>query len=488
MTNRLARRSRVGHEHLVTDSQKRGAPRLRQAERRQIELRPYDLDSLLPEDHRARLVWAAVEGLDLGRFYDAIEAREGNAGQPATDPKILLALWIFATSEGVGSARHLERLCTRDHAYLWLCGGVTVNRTMLAEFRVQHGEALDGLLTQLLAVLMHHGLVELQCVAQDGVRVRADAGASSFRRRASLEEHLATAREQVARLRRELDDEPAASTQREKAARERAAAERVARLEQAMREMPEVEALKDRYRTKAERSATSASDDDAVEHSDRTTRPEATPATSTDGQAAALAAAPKTRKKKVSEARVSATDPEARVMKMGDGGWRPAYNLQFAADVHSRFVVGVAVTNIGNDGGLLAPMLEQVEHRTARTPQQYLVDGGFVKHEELDELSSRGITLYAPVPKPRVDGIDPHAPKPTDSAATSAWRLRMATDDAKSLYKLRAATIETVNADLRTWRGMQQLPVRGANKVRALAMLYAITFNIIRLPRAILGL
>lgn len=469
----------------MADSKKRGAPRLRQAERRQIELRPYDLDSLLPEDHRARLVWAAVELLDLGGFYDAIEAREGNAGQPATDPKILLALWVFATSEGIGSARHLERMCTRDHAYLWLCGGVTVNRTMLAEFRVRHGAALDGLLTQLLAVLMNQGLVELQCVAQDGVRVRADAGAASFRRRASLEEHLASAREQVVRLRRELDDEPAASTQREKAARERAAAERVARLEQAMREMPEVEAIKDRYRTKAERATPNASGDGAGEQNDDTSRDAAT---SDDVRATVEATSPKTRKKKISEARVSTTDPEARVMKMGDGGWRPAYNLQFAADVHSRFVVGVAVTNVGNDGGLLSPMLEQIENRTARTPQQYLVDGGFVKHEEIDTLASRGIALYAPVPKPRADNIDPYARKPTDSDATAAWRQRMAQDDAKALYKLRAATIETVNADLREWRGMQQLPVRGATKVRALAMLYAITFNIVRLPRALLRL
>lgn len=432
----------------MADSKKRGAPRLRKAERRQLEMRAYDLDSLLPEDHRARMVWAAVERLDLSAFYASIDAREGTAGQPATDPAILLALWVFATSEGIGSARHLERLCARDHAYLWLCGGVTVNRTMLAEFRVQHGDAVDGLLTQLLAVLMNNGLLELQRVAHDGVRVRADAGAASFRRRETLEQHLADAREQVGRLRRELDDDPATSSNREKAARERAAEDRKARLEHALREMPVVEALKDRYRPKTARAV----------------------------------------KRKVGEARVSATDPEARVMKMGDGGWRPAYNIQLAADTASRFVVGVSVTNVGNDGGQIVPMLDQLEQRTGRRPEQYLVDGGFAKHDDMDELDSRDVTLFCPVPKPRKEGIDPHARRPDDTDATAAWRARMATDDAKQIYRLRAATIETVNADLRARRGMQQLPVRGLTKVRALAMLYALTFNVLRLPRSILGI
>lgn len=462
---------------MADSKKKRGAPRLRKAERRQLEMRPYDLDSLLPEDHRARLVWAAVERLNLSAFYEAIDAREGIAGQPATDPAILLALWVFATSEGIGSARHLERLCTRDHAYLWLCGGVTVNRTMLAEFRVQHGDAVDGLLTQLLAVLMNNGLLELQRVAHDGVRVRADAGAASFRRRETLEQHLADAREQVERLRRELDDDPATSTNREKAARERAAEDRKTRLEHALREMPEVEALKDRYRTKAEREARASG-----EKAQADTKASGSSGTDDSGDESTV-----TTKRRVGEARVSSTDPEARVMKMGDGGWRPAYNIQLAADTASRFVVGVSVTNVGNDGGQIVPMLDQLEHRTGRRPAQYLVDGGFAKHDDIDTLDSRG-TVFCPVPKPRKEGIDPHARRPDDSDATAAWRARMGTDDAKEIYVLRAATIETVNADLRARRGMQQLPVRGITKVRALAMLYALTFNIFRLPRSLLRL
>jgi hypothetical protein len=294
---------------------------------------------------------------------------------------------------------------------------------------------------------MKNGLLELQRVAHDGVRVRADAGASSFRRRESLEQHLAVAREQVERLRRELDDDPASSTNREKAARARAAEDRRARLEHALREMPVVEALKDRYRPKTNH----------------------------------------TPKRKVGEARVSSTDPEARVMKMGDGGWRPAYNIQLAADTDARFVVGVSVTNVGNDGGQILPMLEQLERRTGQRPAQYLVDGGFAKGDDFDALAARSVTVFCPVPKPRNADVDPHASRAADSDATAAWRARMATDEAKQIYLQRAATIETVNADLRAWRGLQQLPVRGATKVRALAMLYALTFNILRLPRSLLG-
>jgi hypothetical protein len=386
----------------------------------------------------------------------------------------------------IDCARHLERLCTRDHAYLWLCGGVTVNRTMLAEFRVQHGKALDGLLTQLLAVLMHDGLLDLQRVAHDGVRVRADAGAASFRRRETLEEHHAAAREQVEQLRRELDDEPSASTNREKAARQRAAQDRQERLEHALRELPEVEAIKDRNRTKAERAAASASAKTQGVDAEPVAEPIAEPvATEAEADTDEPSIA---KKRKVSEARVSTTDPQARVMKMGDGGWRPAYNIQLAADTKSRFIVGVEVTNVGNDGGLMTPMLDPLEKRTGRKPEQYLADGGYAKHDDIDALAARGVTVFAPVPKPRNDGVDAQARRPTDSDATAAWPERMATDDAKQIYIERAATIETVNADLRAWRGLQQLPVRGTTKVRALAMLYALTFNILRLPRALLRL
>lgn len=414
-----------------------GKPRLREAERNQLEFREYSLDSLLPEDHRARVLWEMVGRLDLSAFYEAIEAREHTPGHPATDPKILLTLWLYATAEGVGSARQLERLCTRDNAYRWICGGVSTNHHTLADFRVAHGDKLDALLTNLLAVLMKEGLLELRRVAQDGVRVRASAGAGSFRRRETLEQCRQQAKEQVQTLRKELDQDPSTSSDREKAARQRAARERVEAVERALEEMPKVEETKARNKKKSPG-------------------------------------------KKTSEARVSTTDSEARVMKMGDGGWRPAYNIQFGTDVDTRFILGVAVTNVGNDSEQIVPMVEQVERRTGYCPGKWLTDGGFLNLEHIDQLETRGIKVYMPPSTPRNPAIDPYKPKPNDTEHVARWRRRMGTKSAKEIYKLRAATAETVNADLRRWRGLQLLPVRGSPKVRCIALLMALTHNLLR--------
>ena len=416
-------------------------PRIQTADRRQIQLRPYDLDSTLPEEHRARSIWDAVERLDLSAFYKDILARGSHPGRPAIDPKILVALWLFATSEGVGSARQLERLCERDDAYRWLCGGVSVNHHTLSDFRVGYEAALDGLMTQLIAVLVHQTVIKLKRVAHDGLRVRASAGAASFRSGKTLEECAAEAATQVAALKRELETEPSGSTTREQAARERATRERAAAVTRALKELPKVQAVKDRNR-----------------RSDRNRR----------------------RKHRRSEARVSTTDPEARVMKMGDGGWRPGYNVQIASDTESRFIVGVRVTNEASDQGQLKPMLDHLEQRTGTVPAEYLADGGFVKKVAIEQAVARGVCVYTPVPKSRVSGINPHKRKKGDKPAVSSWRERMGTEQAKVIYKLRASTAETINADLRCWRGLDRLNIRGLAKVSCAALWAALTYNILR--------
>jgi len=403
-------------------------PRLRQADRTQVLLRPVDLDGLLPEDHRARIVWAYVEGLDLAPLYQGIQAVEGEAGRPATDPKILLALWLYATVEGVGSARALARLCEDHLAYQWICGSVPMNYHTLADFRTGPGACLDTLLTQSVATLLAAGLVELQRVAQDGVRVRASAGAASFRRRKTLETCLAAAATQVQALRAELEAEPGATTARQRAARERATRERAARVAQALAHLPALEAKK---------------------------KPAAQ-----------------------GEARASTTDPEARVMKMADGGFRPAYNLQFATDTATQVIVGVDASNVGSDQGQLAPMVAQVEARHAQAPGAMLVDGGFAKTEDIEAVSRR-TTVYAPVQKPKDPTRDPHAPRPGDTPAVAAWRARMGSPEAQAIYKERAATAECVNAQARN-RGLRQLLVRGLPKVRVIALWYALAHNLMR--------
>ena len=408
-----------------------GTPRIVTANRAQLQLRPLDLESLLPPEHRARAVWAVVEQLDLSAFYDAIVARGSEPGRPAIDPQILVALWLYATSEGVGSARELARLCEAHDAYRWLCGGVAVNHHTLSDFRVGHEQALDALMTQVLAVLLRQGLVKLTRVAQDGTRVRASAGASSFRREKSLRACLEAAQAQVARVKQEAEHPAGAGQARAQAAAARAARERVKRVARAVAELPKVQAVKPDAAAKA-------------------------------------------------QARVSTTDPEARVMKMGDGGYRPAYNVQFATATEGRVIVGVQVTNAGTDMGQMRPMHAEIARRTGEQPAEYLVDGGFTKLEAIEEASAEGTTVYAPVPTPRRDGIDPYQPKRGDSPAIAAWRTRMGTDAAKGIYKERAATAETVNGDLRTWRGLDRLPVRGCPKVLSIALWAAVTYNVLR--------
>jgi len=201
------------------DAVSRGAPRLREPRRDQIELQAVDIESLIGEDHAVRVIWAYVEGLDLSELEDQIKARVNRPGHPATSPRLLLALWLYASSDGVGSARALERLCNSHDVYRWLCGGVSVNYHTLADFRVGCADLLDRLLSEHLAALAKAGLIDLDALAQDGVRIRASAGAASFRREATLDRHLATAQAVVEELKREVDAHSGASNQRIRAAR-----------------------------------------------------------------------------------------------------------------------------------------------------------------------------------------------------------------------------------------------------------------------------
>ena len=401
-------------------------PRLRSPNRDRV-LDATPIDGLLDDDHQARVVWDFVRGLDLSPLTDPIRARAGRPGHPALDPRLALALWLYATLEGVGSARALAILCTEHNAFRWLCGGVSVNYHTLADVRVGHLDFLDALLTHSVAVLREQGLVDLNRVAQDGTRVRASAGAASFRRKPTLEECLAEAEDQVARLREEMEDDPSAGSRRQAAARERAARERVERLRKALDRLPELEARK----KAAERD----------------------------------------------RARCSTTDADATVMKMADGGFRPAYNVQFAADTDSQVIVGVDVLTTGSDQGQLMPMVEQLRTRHGTAPAEYLVDGGYAQHADLEAVEAGGTTVFAPVPTPKDANRDRHRALPTDSAVIAGWRERMGTEAAKAIYKERASTIECVNAQARN-RGLLRFLVRGVEKVKAVASWFAVAHNV----------
>jgi len=412
-------------------SSRTGVKRMRHAVRNQIEFQECSLDELLPEDHEARVVWEYVCGLNLSPVVDRIQAVEGGEGRPPADPRILTALWLYATLRGVGSARELNRLCTHHAAYRWICGGVSMNYHTLADFRTDHPQVLDGLLTQGVAALMAEGLVTLDRVAQDGMKVRASAGAASFRRQPTLEEALAQAEAQVAALKTELESDPAGSKTRQQAARQRAAEERAERIRQALAQLPEI----------------------------------------------AQAKKPKDRDK----ARASTTDPDVRVMKMGDGGFRPAFNVQLATATDSQIITGVEVTNSGGDQGQLRPMVEQHESRYDESPKEMLADGGFTKKEDIDHLSppQGRTTIYAPVMKSKDPERDAHTPREDDSLAVAAWRQRMATPAAQEIYKQRASTAECVNALARN-RGLVRFQVRGLQKVKAVVLWYVLAHNLRR--------
>jgi transposase len=413
-----------------------GKPRLESANRQQVSMHVSSLDEMLPEDHRARLVWAMVEEYDLSDFYATIAAVEGEAGRPAIDPKLLLAVWLYATLEGVGSARGLERLCEEHLAYRWLVGGVHVNYHTLADFRVQHESKLDHILTHSVAALMKEGVVNMERTAQDGVRIRASAGASSFRRKGTLEDCLREAEQRVQELKADIPNQEQGSiTKRQKAARERHACERLERVKQSLKEAEKVEAKKAKSREL---------------------------------------------KRKNRPARASTTDPEARVTKMPDGGFRPAYNGQLNVDMDSRIIVGVEISNEA-DTHLLEPMLDQTEGRYGQLMAEHYVDGGFRSNSNVTKAKQKGVRIYSPIPE-RYNKISQKKPEevlPSDSPEVAEWKQRMVTEEAKEKYKDRAATVEWANALLRN-RGLYRLQVRGQKKARAVLLLFALAHNLMQ--------
>jgi transposase len=413
----------------------RGAPRLREPNRDQIELRAVDIDSLIGQDHPVRVIWSYVESLDLSALEDRIEAREHSPGHPPIAPRLLVALWLYATGEGIGSARALQRLCHSHDVYRWLCGGVSVNYHTLADFRVGCADLLDRLLIEHLAALSKAGLIDLDSLAQDGVRVRANAGAASFRREATLDRHLATAQAVVEDLKREVEGRLDASNQRIAAAKMRAAHERSERVKAAQRALEEI---------KQQRQAREQKRDNG---------------------------------KKPKEPRASTTDAEARVMKMADGGFRPAYNVQVTSVSGQQIVVAVEVTNTGSDRGLMRPMLERLQQSRGRLPRHHLVDGGFCSAEDIEWAHRASVEVYCP-PTQSKHGTNPYLPRRGDGPGVLAWRARMASQAGQVRYKVRSIC-ECIHARWRNW-DLRQVTVRGLKRVRVVALWYALTNNILQ--------
>jgi transposase len=413
-------------------------PRFRVPVRDQVEMQTLSLDQTIESEHPVRAIWEFAQLLDVSPWMVEIRAVEGEVGRDVTHPHLLLAVWMYATLQGVWSSRAIEDLCKRHVAYRWLCGGVSLSYHTLSSFRANGGQNWKQTIIRSLATLMEQGLVKMTTIAQDGVRVRANAGAASFRTRTRLEECLQQATEQVEALEHLAEEE---LSQAQQAARKRAAEERCQRIQEAIRVCEELQQQREEIATKSGRD-------------------------------------PK-------PPRASTTDPEARSMKMANGGYNPAVNVMFATDVETGIIVGVRVTNAGNDQGQMSPMLEQLHETQGKYPAQALVDGGFVSLEEVEWAAQHGCNVIGPLKdekKQLAAGKNPYVEKKGDPPGVVEWRGRMQTPEAKATYKLRGQTAEWVNAQCRN-RNLRQMPVRSLDKCNNVAILHALVHNFTVLMR-----
>lgn len=422
----------------------RAAARVLEANRAQTSWSLVNLESDLPEDHMARLVWDFTGTLDLTALYDKVKAREGGAGRPAADPQVLLALWLLAAIEGVGSARALDRLADQSLGYRWLRADVPINYHGLADFRANHGEVLDDLLTRSLTTFIADGLATPHEIIVDGTKVKASAGKSSFKRAARLDEAAAAARQQIAALKAELDDDPAATSNRQRAARERAQRQRLERIAKARETLRAID---------QERSKRAQHDKKDVE--------------------------------RMKAPRASLSDAEARRMRFADGAVRPGYNVQMAVTAGEGFITAIRATDRRQDSGLVKPMLEESEQRTRTNVVRVLADTGYAHAGDITALGARAGHPVEAFIWPVRDREDV---KPATLAARArergrenetlkAWRKRMASEEAEMVMK-RRGRIERINAHLKN-HGFGVMFVRGLAKVQAVALLHALAHNLL---------
>ena len=490
--------SEVEGENKVKPEAPGGKPRYEVINREQLCWRMVDVERLIGEEHGARAIWEFVGQLDLSGYSEEIRAVEGRAGRPGWEPRLLISLWVYAYSEGVGSARAIEQLCEWEPAYQWLTGARVVNAHTLSDFRVKHEQALKGLFVQILGLLSADGLIRLERVMQDGTKIRANAAQDSFRRKDRVDQGLKQAREQVAAVEAMSEEE---TSRRVAQGRKRAQRERQERLEKALEEFEKL----------------------------------------------AEEGIGKDKEKR----RVSTTDPQARVMKQPDGGFAPSYNVQINTDAQNGVIVAVGVVQAGNDFEQLEPGIDRVEHNLGKTPDQVVTDGGFVSRDNIVAMKERGIEFIGPCgddagkgkssyegrgvsapyhssqfvydaesdsyrcpqgktlsyegkeqrhtqvsyryraqrsdcqgcpvksqccPGNRVTGRSVH--RGEELAEVAEFRHRMQTEQAREIYRQRAQVAETPNLWIKAKFGLRQFSVRGWSKVGMEALWACLTYNI----------
>ena len=324
-----------------------GRPKYIVVDRAQTYWGPIDLDGLIEAAHAARAIWHLTGRLDVSGFEEGIKSREGQAGAPGHSPRLLTAVWLYAYSLGVGSARAVERMMKHEPGLRWLCGDNPVNHHTLSDFRTRGEEALRRLFASVLTAMDGEGLIDLRTLMQDGTKMRAVAGKQSFHREGTLRRKYEEAQAVVEALGRQAgEDDGEAEDNRRAAAQRRAARERVERMEVALKEL-------------AQRQAVAPAD-------------------------------------KRGEIRVSDSEPECRKMLQTDGGFAPSYNVQITTEAASKMVVSVDVVNAANDTQELIPALDRVQEQYGKRPERIVADGGYATRENVAAAAERDVDLVAP--------------------------------------------------------------------------------------------
>jgi transposase len=411
--------------------------------RHQLEMHLNTLDMLLPRDHKARDIWEFVDKMDTSPCFVNVKTFFGHVGRSATSPKILFALWLYSILDGNTSARKLEELCKNHNVYKWLAGSAPINRTMLAEFRSLDPMNFEDLLTSCLAVMLQAGLITDTDFAQDGTRIKANAGFNSYRREDSLQK----LKEEIKEYLKQLEIENTACTnaleKRAKAKEARIATERLNRVEDALKSLEKARVSRE---------------ENGIKNREVPTEEE------------------------LKNVRASTTDPDARKMKMGEGGYRLAYNVQFATGLDSRVIFGVDVVTTADQG--TAPRMMSMVHSRLRKldmspPENWIGDAAYSAKADVNEIAEffPDCNYYAP---PKVKkGIDPKKHLKGDSEAIKKWRDMIDSEETEALYKHRCSTAEFSNAQVKN-RGLREFSARGLFKVKGMAILHAIAQNISR--------
>lgn len=415
-----------------------GNPRLLKPIRNQVEMNYCSIDDMLDKDHPIRNVWRYVENLDLSKKLLKIKSIEGHVGRPAIDPKILVSLWLYATIEGIGAASVIAQRVKDSLSYKWLCGDVPVEVRTISQFRADNGDLFEDILIQGIVILQKSGLVELKEIAHDGLRVRAHASKDTFKDKKSIKLLLKEAKERVSILKRELEEDKGKHVIKVKERELRHAESKLKVLKDAQNEVSKfIDDQKKSRRRNRKKNMT---------------------------------------KEEKDEVKISITDPEARIMKLPGGGFRPAYNFQYAVDTATYVVVGVDVVQARSDNGQLYPMYKKIKKHFGVKPEKYLADGGYKKMESIEKLEKDNCEVYLPVQSSSKNNFKPQK---NESEELQNWRNRMSTDEGKQVYKRRASTIECINARFRNL-GLYKVLVRGLKNVRNVANIFAIAHNMSR--------